>query len=94
MKELDKSVDKTLRLYKYSSIIFIIIYWVYIIIDDYNFIVNYWNTNWIDYIKIWSIYFLIYFVLFTIIFCSISLIILFCYYKIHKRFKQKNKLTE
>ena len=62
MKELDRSINKTLKIYKYASIIYIIAYWIYIIIDDYQFIINYWKTNWVDYLTIWSIYFLIYFI--------------------------------
>ncbi len=84
---MNKAISRTFKIYKYLSLIFILSYVIYIVIDDYNFIINYWNTNWKDYLKIWSVYLFMYFVAFTIYFWIISIIIIFCYYKIYKRIK-------
>lgn len=60
-----KSFKKALTLYKYLFILFSIVYWIYIVIDDWVFIEEYWDTNWLQYIQIWTMYFIAYVLTFS-----------------------------
>jgi len=57
---MKNSINIAFKIYKYLLVLYSIIFWVYIIIDDYEFIKKYWSTNWLKYIEGWLIYFLIY----------------------------------
>lgn len=77
-----------LKIYKYLCILFTFSYWIYIIIEDYYFIENYWNSNKLMYMVIWTRYFLIYFIIFTFLYWITSAVIITLY---HKLVKVKNK---
>ena len=66
---------KTWKVYKVLIFLFSIIYWIGVVVDDWGFIEKYWSTNWVDYIKIWALWYLIYAIYFSLIFWIISGII-------------------
>ncbi|MBN9293143.1 MAG: hypothetical protein J0G96_04090 [Flavobacteriia bacterium] len=76
------------NVFKYLSILFAIIYWIYIIIDDWGFIEKYWTENWAEYIGGWFVWFLIYFLGFTLYYWAIATIIILMYYKLILRLKK------
>lgn len=82
---MKNSFKKALKLFKYLSILFSIIYWIYIIYDDWHFIENYWDTNWLQYIGIWIMYFIAYFLAFTFYYWLTASIVILVYHKIIKR---------
>lgn len=86
---MENSIERAFKIFKYLSIFFTIVYWIYIVIDDYVFIEKYWDTNWLDYLGIWTIYFFVYFVAFSICFWLISMTLILVYHKIIKRVKDK-----
>lgn len=84
MKEGFKKAGK---IFKYLAILFTIAYWVFIVIDDWVFIENYWTERWAEYIGIWFIWFLIYFLTLSFYYWGISTIVILIYYKLIQRNK-------
>jgi len=80
---------KTWKVYKVLIFLFSIIYWIGVIIDDWGFIEKYWSTNWVDYIQIWALWFLVYAIYFSLIYWIIGGIISFI---IFMRTKNRSKL--
>jgi len=79
-----------LKIFKYLSLAFVIIYWVYLLIDDWIFIEKYPATDWLDadHLAIWFLYFVIYFLGFSVYYWAIVFTIILIYYKILPRLKQ------
>lgn len=84
---MKKGFKKAGNIFKYLTIIFAIVYWIFIIIDDWAFIEKYWSENWLEYIGIWIVWFLIYFLAFSMYYWIIVTIVILIYYK----FILKNK---
>ncbi|MES2411550.1 MAG: hypothetical protein V4535_08925 [Bacteroidota bacterium] len=82
---MKNSFKKALRLFKYLLILFSITYWIYIVIDDWNFIEEYWDTNWLEYIQIWIMYFIAYVLTFIFYYWLIATAIVLIYHKLIKR---------
>jgi hypothetical protein len=82
---MKKSIRKIFKIFKYLVILFTLGYWIYIVIDDYVFIENYWSTNWLEYIGLWTVYYLIYLLVFSLYFWAISFIGILIYHKLIKR---------
>ena len=80
---------KTWKIYKALIFLLSIIYWIGVIIDDWGFIEKYWSTNWLDYIKIWTLWYLVYAIFFSLIYWIIGGIISSV---IFVRTKKKSKL--
>jgi len=76
------------KIFIYLSIAFTVAYWIYIIIDDYVFIEKYWTINWLDYIALWFLYYVIYYVGFSIYYWAIVFTTILIYYKILPRIKR------
>ena len=83
------SFIKALKVFKYLAILFSIVYWIYIVIDDYSFIQNYWETNLLEYIIIWGLYFVVYFIVFSVYYWAITTIIILIYHTLIKLVKIK-----
>ena len=79
------SIKKTFKTFKYLVLFFTIGYWIYIVIDDYSFIENYWSANELLYIRVWAGYYLAYLLVFSIYFWLVSLIGILIYHKFIKR---------
>ena len=86
---MKKDYKIALKIYKYLVIIFSIIYWVYIIIDDWLFIKKYWNTNWLEYLGIWTLWFLVYALILTLYYWALATLIILINHKIIKPIKKK-----
>lgn len=82
---MKNSLKKTLKIFLFLSIGYTLIYWPYIIYDDYVFIEKYWNTQWFVYISGWTVYFLVYYLALSIYFWLIVMAIILVYHKIIKR---------
>lgn len=59
-----------LTTYKYLSIIFVIGWYVFMIIDDFELIKKYWQTNLLKYLALWTGFLIIYFIVFSITYWS------------------------
>ena len=81
---MSKTLNKIYRVYKYSLVLFTIVYWVYVIIDDYNFIIKYWNSSWLMYLGIWFMYYIAYLVVFISCFWFPLAVVVLIYYKLIK----------
>ena len=80
---------KTWKVYKVLIFLFSIIYWIGVVIDDWSLIEKYWSTNWIDYIQIWAVWYLVYAVYFSLIYWIIGVVISFV---VFIRTKNRSKL--
>ena len=79
---------KVLKVFKYLAILFTIGFWIYAFVDDWIFIEKYDETSdWFEFFKAWSLYFIIYFVAYSFYFWSASTVIILFYYKIIKRIR-------
>ncbi|MGN6647236.1 MAG: hypothetical protein ACTHJT_11980 [Cytophaga sp.] len=85
------SLKKAFAFYKYAALLFTIIYWVYLFIDDWIFIEKYAadmsTIQKLDHLTVWLIYFAVYFLGFTFYFWLITLISIFVYHKLITRKK-------
>ncbi len=79
------SFKKAFRIFKSLSIIFSIAYWIYIVINDFQFIEKYWASNWPQYLGVWTVYFLVYFFEFAFCFWIVAATII---YRNHKLVSQ------
>jgi len=82
-------INKAYTIFKYLSILFMIAYWVYVIIGDYVLIKEYWNTNWLEYLEIWFLYFIVYILGFSLYYWLISMIVILIYFKLIKKHQVK-----
>ena len=85
MLKMENSINKLLKIYKYLVIIYTVVYWIYIVIDDYGFIIKYWDIHWLTYLGIWFWYYAIYFIALTVCFWTPTILMLFIYHKLIKR---------
>jgi len=74
-----------LKVFKYLSVAFSIVYWIYVIFDDYIFIEKYGLSFWAMYLGIWVAYFFFYFLVFAFWFWIISSVIII----VHLKFLQR-----
>lgn len=79
-----QAFKRAFKIFAYLSLLFTIVYWIYVVIEDYSFIEKYWITHWLDYLGIWTIYFLIYYAGFTFYFWLISTFAILTYFKVRK----------
>ena len=82
---MKNSFKKALEIFKYSSIIYTIAYWIYMFIDDWVFIQK--DGINIEGIGIWFRWFFVYFSGFVLSFWIISLTLILIYHKLIKRKK-------
>ena len=68
-------MKRYLILYKYLSILLIIGWYIYMIIDDFDLIRKYWQTNLFQYLALWTGFLIIYFIAFSITYWSACFII-------------------
>lgn len=78
---------KALTIFKYLAIVFTIVYWIGIVIDDWVFIEKYWAEKWAEYIGGWFVWYAIFFLAFSIYYWLIATIIILIYCKLILRVK-------
>ena len=81
---MKRSFNIPVKIFKYLFVLYSIVFWVYIIIDDYVFIEKYWSTHWLEYIGGWFIYYLLYFMVLSIYFWLATLIVFIFLYLLKK----------
>ena len=78
------SIKKAFTCYKYAALLFTVIYWVYLLIDDWIFIKKYSASmstiEKLDHLAVWMMYFAVYFLSFTFYYCLITLVSVFVYH--------------
>lgn len=84
---MKKAFKKALTIFKYLTILFTIVYWVGIIIDDWVFIEKYWTEHWAEYIGGWFVWFLIFLFGFSIYYWGIATIMILIYFKLFLKTK-------
>jgi hypothetical protein len=77
------SFRKTFKLFTYLSILFTVIFWIYMINDDYVFVEKYGID--VEDIQQWFMWYLGYFLGFTFYFWVISSLLIIMYHQIIKR---------
>lgn len=65
------------RIFKYISVLFTVGFFTYGLIDDWNLIIKYGKTNWMEYLGIWFTFFLIYFMMIAMVYWCISFVIIY-----------------
>ncbi|MBL7914916.1 MAG: hypothetical protein JNL49_07715 [Bacteroidia bacterium] len=73
------------KIFKYLSIVFTVLFWIYTIYDDYVFIEKYGLK--LDSLGVWFVWYLVYFLAFTLYYWVISSSFIFIYHKLAKRRK-------
>ena len=86
---MKKSFSKALVIFKYIFIVFSLIYWVGVIIDDWVFIEKYWKTNWLQYLGIWMAYFITFSITFSLYYWGIATVFILIYHKIIQPINRK-----
>ncbi len=82
---MKKNFKTALKIFKYLAVIFTILFWIYMIYDDYIFVEKYGIT--MEGIEMWFMWYLVYFMGFTFYFWTISSIIILIKNKIIKQKK-------
>jgi hypothetical protein len=71
---MKNSLKRALRIYKWLSLAFIVLYWIYAFVDDYPLIQRYWRTAWLDYVEVWAIWLPFFFLLFSFAYWFVAII--------------------
>jgi len=87
--KMKMSFKMALKIFKVLFIIYTILYWIWIIIDDWIFIEKYWRTNWLEYIGIWTLYFIVFAIVLSIYYWGIIGIAILVYHKIIQPIRRK-----
>jgi hypothetical protein len=82
---MKNSFGKALNIFKYLSIVFTVLFWIYAIYDDYVFIEKYGLR--LDALGLWFVWYLVYFLAFTLYYWVISSSFIFIYHKLANRTK-------
>jgi len=82
---MKNAFKKTFKIFKYLAIIFTVVFWIYMIYDDFIFIEKYGLR--LEYIGLWFIWYFIYFLGFAFYFWVIASVIILVYHKVVKRTK-------
>ncbi|GBL34660.1 hypothetical protein EMGBS15_02550 [Filimonas sp.] len=82
---MKSAFKQSLKIFKCLAFLFSIVYWIYMPIDDYYFIKNYWSTHWKQYIETWSLYYMIFLLGFAFYYWLFASILILVYFKIFKR---------
>jgi drug/metabolite transporter (DMT)-like permease len=85
---LKGSIKKAFKIFKYLSIVLTLAYWIYMVIENNEFIEKYWETSWLEYLGLSTAYYLIYFLGYSLYYWGISLIFILTYHKIYKPIKE------
>jgi hypothetical protein len=86
---MKSSFKSALRYFKYASLVFLTIYWIYIAIDDYVFIGQISGlSDFGQFIGYQFLFLLGYFLGFSFYFWLITLIVILIYHKMYKRTKK------
>jgi len=76
---------KTLKIFKYLAMIFSVVFWIYMIYDDFIFIEKYGLR--LAYIGLWFLWYFVYLLGFAFYFWVIASIIILIYHKFVKQTK-------
>jgi len=87
---MKSSFLKALTIFKYLSILFVLGYWCYVIVDDYSLWARYWRESWLMYIGLWCVYCIIYYLAFGLYYWGIAIALILIYHKLIKRSITKN----
>jgi len=82
---------KTLRVFKYLTLLFTVVFWVGILIDDYPLYSQYWQSTWREYLIAWTVYFAIYFAVFSLIYWVLAVNIIWLYLILAKPEEMDNR---
>ena len=78
---------KALKYFKYSFIIFTVLFWVVMIVDDWKFVEKYGAETIFENSSFWFLFYFAYSIFFTFCFWLISSITILVYHKIIKEKK-------
>jgi len=81
------SFKKAFKIFKYLLVFFSIVFWVYMVIDDFVFIEKYWEKKWVEYLATWMLFYLVYLLIFSFYYWGITSLGVFVYHKLFKRNK-------
>jgi hypothetical protein len=85
---------KTWKIYKVLILLFSVIYWIGIVIDDWGFVEKYWSTNWDDYLLTWTVWYLIYTIYFSIVYWLIGGLVSLIIFLYTRNRKKHFKMTK
>jgi uncharacterized membrane protein YecN with MAPEG domain len=81
---MKQSLKKAATIFKYLFVLFTIIFWIGVVIDDYSLIQNYWKSNWSGYLETWFLYFITFSAAFTFYYWTAAIIIILIFKFKHK----------
>ena len=82
---MKNAFKKALKIFKYLSVLFTVLFWIYAIYDDYVFIEKY-GFKW-DSLGLWFVWYLVYFLAFALYYWVISSLVIFVYHKLINHIK-------
>jgi hypothetical protein len=85
---MKKAFKLSKRIYIYLVLVYVLIFGIYIVIDDWGFVVKYWSDNWIKMIGGWLLWCVIIGIVLSIYYWVIVSILIFLYYKLTNRYKE------
>lgn len=80
---MKNSFKKVLKLFKYLAILFTVVLWAYMIIDDYVLWKEYGMS--VEKFAFWVAWFVLFFLAFSIYYWAICSVVIFIYHKAIKR---------
>lgn len=82
---MKNSFKKALKLFKYLSIFFTVIFWTYMIIDDYVLWKEYEYGINAEKIGFWIVWFVLYFLVFAFYYWITCSAVIFIYHKVRRK---------
>gem|GEM_PF-1100896 len=86
---LKAAFKKAFRIFKYTALLFTIIFWVWMLIDDYVLYSKYWRESWRMYLGIWFLWYFIYLLIFAFYYWVIASAVILITHYIKKRSLKK-----
>lgn len=86
---LKAAFKKAFRIFKYAALLFTIVFWVWMLIDDYVLYSKHWRESWAAYLSIWSIWYFIYLLVFAFYYWVIASAVILITHYIKKRSLKK-----
>jgi len=77
------------KIFKYLVILFTIVFLVYVVWDDWVLVERYWKEHWLEYIGLWTLWFLVYLLALSFYYWIGATSVILIYYKIIPKIKKQ-----
>lgn len=85
--EMEKSLSRAIKVFKYLFVLFSLVFWIGMVIDDWVLVEKYWKENWLMYLGAWFVYYVMYSFVFSCIYWSAASVFIWLNHKVFRLLK-------